>query len=174
MAYKPWRSQSVNLAFPSCARLFTPCSLRSIRLRLTSCVGAFDTLWLMTTGSVSRMIPLPSMVSDLLYEVSICREGSSRVDNLVNGERNQVVVLDYGPLVDRLLEKQVLIIGQYSIPLLAQRGLVGLTHQRIPQGEDDVVKQDLVLIYRSHDVHHNIGLHLVQDYSVVVEDDCGR
>lgn len=49
------------------------------------------------------------MVSDLLYEVSMCREGSSRVDNLVNSERYQVVVLDYGPLVDRLLEKQVLI-----------------------------------------------------------------
>ena len=36
LTHSPCLNQSVSFALPSCARLFTPCSLRSMRLRFTS------------------------------------------------------------------------------------------------------------------------------------------
>lgn len=42
--------------------------------------------------------------------------------------------------------------------------------QRVPQGKNGVVEQDLVLIDTANDVDHHVGLHLIQHDPVVVED----
>lgn len=43
--------------------------------------------------------------------------------------------------------------------------------QRVAQSQHRVVQQDLVLVGSADDVHHDIRLELVEDDSVVVEDD---
>jgi len=66
--YNPCLSQSPNFAFPNCARLFIPCSLRSIPFNwVTSCEGALLTLCTIIVGSVSRIIP-SSTISSIARE----------------------------------------------------------------------------------------------------------
>lgn len=66
--YRPCLNQSPSFAFPNCARLFMPCSLRSMPFNCaTSCAGALLTRVVMIRGSVSRMIPsstISSIASD--------------------------------------------------------------------------------------------------------------
>lgn len=44
---------------------------------------------------------------------------------------------------------------------------------RVAKGQDDVVEHDLVLLHSADDIYHNVGLALVEDDAVVVEDDVG-
>lgn len=43
--------------------------------------------------------------------------------------------------------------------------------QRVAERQDSVVEEDLVLVDIANDVHHDIGLVLVQNDTIVVEDD---
>lgn len=65
--HNPCLNQSVNLAFPSWARLFTPCSLKSTFNWGISCAGALLTLCTMIVGSVSNIIP-SSTISSMARE----------------------------------------------------------------------------------------------------------
>lgn len=68
LLHKPCLSQSPNFAFPNCAKLFIPCSLKSILFNcVTSCVGALLTRWTIIVGSVSRIIP-SSTISSMARE----------------------------------------------------------------------------------------------------------
>lgn len=59
--------------------------------------------------------------------------------------------------------------------LKVNRGSVhGLQVQRVAQGENDVVQQNLVLRDVADNVHHHVRFHLVQHNSIVVEDDVAR
>lgn len=46
--------------------------------------------------------------------------------------------------------------------------------KRITKSQNSVVEQDLVLVGGTDHVEHDVGLHLVQDNAVVVEDDVAR
>lgn len=46
--------------------------------------------------------------------------------------------------------------------------------KRITKSQNSVVEQDLVLVGGTDHVEHDVGLHLVQDNPVVVEDDVAR
>jgi hypothetical protein len=66
--HKPCLNQSPNFAFPNCARLFIPCSLKSMPFNcVTSCVGALLTRCTIIVGSVSRIIP-SSIISSIAKE----------------------------------------------------------------------------------------------------------
>lgn len=45
--------------------------------------------------------------------------------------------------------------------------------QRVSYREDDVVEHDLILVHAADDVHHDVGLGLIQHDPVVVQDDVG-
>lgn len=46
--------------------------------------------------------------------------------------------------------------------------------KRITKSQNSVVEQNLVLVGGTDHVEHDVGLHLVQDNPVVVEDDVAR
>lgn len=67
-AHRPCLSQSPSFALPNCAKLFMPCSLRSMFFSCaTSWAGARLTRWTMMVGSVSRMTP-SSTISSIASE----------------------------------------------------------------------------------------------------------
>ncbi len=67
-SHKPCLNQSPSFAFPNCAKLFMPCSLKSMPFSCaTSCVGALLTLCTMIVGSVSKIIP-SSTISSIARE----------------------------------------------------------------------------------------------------------
>jgi hypothetical protein len=43
--------------------------------------------------------------------------------------------------------------------------------KRVAKSQNSVIEQNLVLVGGTNDVEHDVGLHLVQDDSVVIEDD---
>lgn len=113
------------------------------------------------------------------------------VNDFVNGEGDEVVVLDDGSLVDGLPVPFSILFAALWLPrnnLLEQagacmvsndsKGQPGSEHdlqvQRVAQSEDDVVQEHLVLRDVADDVHHHVRLHLIQHNSVVVEDDIAR
>jgi hypothetical protein len=46
--------------------------------------------------------------------------------------------------------------------------------QRVPQSQNRIVQQDFILVHATDNVDHDIGLELVEDDPVVVEDDVAR
>jgi hypothetical protein len=91
ISYNPCLSQSPNFALPSCARLFMPCSLRSMFFNcVTSCCGALLTLCTMMVGSVSRIIP-SSTIS------STAKESKSKFSCSVRRSRVCLFPLDQSP-----------------------------------------------------------------------------
>lgn len=68
------------------------------------------------------------------------------INNLVDGEGDEVVVLDDGALVDRLLEEEV---------------------EGVAEGEEDVVEEDFVFFDAADDVDCHVSLHLIKHDPVV-------
>lgn len=46
--------------------------------------------------------------------------------------------------------------------------------ERITKSQHRIIEQNLVLVGGANDIEHDVGFHLVQDNSVVVEDDIAR
>jgi hypothetical protein len=100
-------------------------------------------------------------------------EDNAVVDDLVNGEGDKVVVLDNGALVNGLpsigLAQGCPIAGQI-VPVGAG-SILEEEVKRVTERKDSVVEQNLVLVDVADNVHHNVGLVLVQNNAVIVEDD---
>ena len=43
--------------------------------------------------------------------------------------------------------------------------------QTIPQRQNNIIQHNLILIHTAHHIHHNIAFGLVENDSVIVEDD---
>lgn len=100
-------------------------------------------------------------------------EDNAVIDDLVNGEGDKVVVLDNGALVDglpRIGLVQGSPVADQSAPERA-RSILEEKMQRVTERKNSVVEQNLVLVDVADDVHHNVGLVLVQNNAVIVEDD---